>query len=716
MNLTEIEIIQAIIECFGAMLCFTAGGFVCHGTEKSKRTNRLIYGMFLFTSLSLVFDAGAYVVRGNVSDIYININYAFNLAVFLCQCVDAYLLVNYIYDGLSNMNKKVSKVAAYISVAMISLATFIAISNIFSNWMFYIDADNYYHRAGMWYVFTGAHLVSLISMIILIIINFKNFELHTKRTIIICAVIPGVTVVLQIFIYGIALINFGLGFSILVLGIDRLITASHEKMKSGESDYEERNTMVAVICAGILVCCMASSVIISTITIQNVLSEEFQSDTRIVCNYVKDGIETKLLEPISVSKAMARDLMQRDAFLKGDKKNIPQDEEEIRDYLKSIKKGFGYSIVFAVSDFTKAYYTYNGVDKFMDENDKGDDWYWNFKHSGKGYQLSIDDDDTGEEDQIIYINEKVAMDSGTFLGVCGIGVSMNDMMAFLQDYEEQFDIRIELVDEYGLVQVSTSADRVHAATVSRESLPPKNEGEIFYENGGKVSTMITYMPDLDWYVIVVDRNPVKVNVTQLLMPVVVVFVIGIIIMILMIRFLVSRENQLYLDIKANREQSITDAMTGVLNRRAYEERMVAVRDVNRDDDQIVVVMDVNGLKNVNDNIGHDAGDELITGVAKCMKLAFSHLGKIYRTGGDEFVIFINGNLPDVMLATKKFDELTSLWQGKLVKEMSVSRGIATAADNPDCTLAELEKKADRLMYEDKSEYYRRTGKDRRRNG
>lgn len=55
------------------------------------------------------------------------------------------------------------------------------------------------------------------------------------------------------------------------------------------------------------------------------------------------------------------------------------------------------------------------------------------------------------------------------------------------------------------------------------------------------------------------------------------------------------------------------------------------------DDFVYASIDVNGLKIVNDEIGHAAGDELIKGAAKCMKEVIGSYGKVYRTGGDEFV-------------------------------------------------------------------------------
>ena len=55
-----------------------------------------------------------------------------------------------------------------------------------------------------------------------------------------------------------------------------------------------------------------------------------------------------------------------------------------------------------------------------------------------------------------------------------------------------------------------------------------------------------------------------------------------------------------------------------------------------------VMADANDLKKINDNLGHQKGDELITQIASCLKQVIKNDGNCYRTGGDEFVICVKG--------------------------------------------------------------------------
>ncbi|MBP5266105.1 MAG: diguanylate cyclase, partial [Lachnospiraceae bacterium] len=81
--------------------------------------------------------------------------------------------------------------------------------------------------------------------------------------------------------------------------------------------------------------------------------------------------------------------------------------------------------------------------------------------------------------------------------------------------------------------------------------------------------------------------------------------------------------------------SMTDEMTRLFNRRCFDEDLRELRKSDLPDDFVLFAMDVNGLKRVNDEKGHAAGDELIKGAAECWALSIGTQGQVYRTGGDD---------------------------------------------------------------------------------
>lgn len=82
-----------------------------------------------------------------------------------------------------------------------------------------------------------------------------------------------------------------------------------------------------------------------------------------------------------------------------------------------------------------------------------------------------------------------------------------------------------------------------------------------------------------------------------------------------------------------------DILTGVLNRRTYE---IDLQRMKKSKDLSIIIFDVDDFKNINDKYGHRAGDLCLRDVAQIIKTNFSDIGKTYRFGGDEFLVFVEG--------------------------------------------------------------------------
>ncbi len=158
----------------------------------------------------------------------------------------------------------------------------------------------------------------------------------------------------------------------------------------------------------------------------------------------------------------------------------------------------------------------------------------------------------------------------------------------------------------------------------------------------------------------------------------------------------------------------TDALTGLFSRHAYSQ---ALKDYNAMDilpeNFAVFSIDVNGLKSVNDSLGHEAGDELIIGAAECIEKVLGRFGSCFRTGGDEFIALLQTDRAESEKAVRQLAKETRNWKGKKVRELHLAVGLALAADHPSLVAEKLVNEADLAMYEAKAEYYRSSGKDRR---
>lgn len=160
-------------------------------------------------------------------------------------------------------------------------------------------------------------------------------------------------------------------------------------------------------------------------------------------------------------------------------------------------------------------------------------------------------------------------------------------------------------------------------------------------------------------------------------------------------------------------ESTNDALTGLGNRRSYEQCLARFREC--DDvmaNTVIVAMDINGLKKVNDEIGHAAGDEVIKGAADVIRQAFGSCGECFRVGGDEFMAVIDGEVSSVSELERRLDEAADSWRGMYVQKLSISRGIVSSNEYENTDIDRLVRVADQRMYCYKADYYKRVGSDK----
>ena len=162
-----------------------------------------------------------------------------------------------------------------------------------------------------------------------------------------------------------------------------------------------------------------------------------------------------------------------------------------------------------------------------------------------------------------------------------------------------------------------------------------------------------------------------------------------------------------------RIQIKTDALTGLLSRYAYNNALDKYT-TDMPESLVAFSIDINGLKRVNDTLGHEAGDELICGAAACIKNVFDEVGSCYRTGGDEFIVLASMSKKEAVKCVQDIEKLTKNWTGSLVDSLALSVGYAVLEEHKDCNCSELIQVADKQMYMAKDEYYRTTKIDRRK--
>ena len=146
-----------------------------------------------------------------------------------------------------------------------------------------------------------------------------------------------------------------------------------------------------------------------------------------------------------------------------------------------------------------------------------------------------------------------------------------------------------------------------------------------------------------------------------------------------------------------------DSLTGLLNRQAYSS------EITKEGKSItaLISIDMNGLKYLNDNKGHEAGDEALVTLALCLIRPLNHRQSAYRIGGDEFIIVCRKtSKEDVRKIVEKIK--------KYVKETKYTCSIGYSYnEDGEKSIDDLLKESDKMMYEEKNKYYEQTGEKRR---
>jgi diguanylate cyclase (GGDEF)-like protein/PAS domain S-box-containing protein len=146
-----------------------------------------------------------------------------------------------------------------------------------------------------------------------------------------------------------------------------------------------------------------------------------------------------------------------------------------------------------------------------------------------------------------------------------------------------------------------------------------------------------------------------------------------------------------------RHDSTHDSLTDLYNRAFFDEELERLAQSGMFP-MCIVMADVNGLKTVNDTLGHEAGDDLIRLAARLILGAFRAEDIVARIGGDEFAVLLSGRATTVAEeAVKRIMNSPEIISG----QVSIAFGIA-CAENRD-QLAEALKHSDERMYQDKSD-------------
>ena len=402
-------------------------------------------------------------------------------------------------------------------------------------------------------------------------------------------------------------------------------------------------------------------------------------------------------------------MMANDSFLKNWAINGEKDPKKVVQYLREIRKEYGYFSVFFISEQTKNYYHYGGILKQINPEDDHDVWYYNFVDSGKSYELDVDNDEASMNRLTIFINFRLEDYTGRLLGVTGVGIEMEGFSEFLEKKQKKYNRRIFFVDKEGMVQAHSKRTLIEQVSIYEKPGINKIAGKILreeskpvdavYESGdGNVLVTSRYIQEMDWFLIVEqDEDAILVSAKRNLLR---TLLIGFFASVIIITLTAVTINYFH---KRLEQMAVTDKLTGTANRRELEkqfERAVA-RHIRHNVSLSVMIIDIDRFKEINDTEGHLEGDRILTGLAETVRENIRPDDLFARWGGDEFVLLLESEGEEAAAMAER------LRKALREKQFPVSLSIGIAPYAEGDTLDDAVKKADKALYTSKEQ-----GRDR----
>lgn len=396
----------------------------------------------------------------------------------------------------------------------------------------------------------------------------------------------------------------------------------------------------------------------------NIHNEEHNKSKNIlISSSIYNSINTTLAGPIIIASGMSADTFLQKTLK--DEENLTQKEIEaiMSEYLSAIKEKFGYTAAFVISEKTHRYFTPKGISRIIaPKEDPYDIWYQFFLDSNKDFDLDTDRDQVNDYKWTIFINMRIKDKDGSLLGVCGIGLFIDDLQAELSRSEKEYGVKINLIDPDGLVQADTDSTNIENAYIY-EAISDNALGKSYvYTDKGKSGFRLTrYMDKLEWFLVVQgfasQKRPLIYDLTVILLALIMICQLFI--------TLFSRKATVHTYLK--KSATTEDLLTGLPNRNYLKESYGELGIFNTLRYKSLVMFDIDRFKTINESRD---GDKIILGVVEHAKDTVGEKGLIFRWSGDEFVVFSENEAEET---ATKFKELCEKLKNSL--DITISVGI-----------------------------------------
>lgn len=482
-----------------------------------------------------------------------------------------------------------------------------------------------------------------------------------------------------------------------------------------------KNNLITIIILGIVVASFMIGVIAVT-SFRNVTDENNQE---ILLHYCKENTQTmnkrfsevetlvNTLSDYYLEELETPDALKDEKFLLSYTEEsgklahsiIQNNEAIVATYLRFnpaiTNPTAGFFISRDAKSSTPVYKEITDLSKYDSSDIQNVGWYHIPVQKGEAVWLEPYDNPNNGIYMISYVKPLYIGD--TLIGVFGIDLDYDTIcneVGSISLYESGYAI---LIDNNGKVLHSGNYNPV-IPTDTVNMIIDENEDYVYssYTQRQQIYTTISHkLRNGEYLVLIVPEREIYNTRNQMIFT------------IILIAIAVSTMIILILTDMINRVMNATriDKLTGAKNRNAYLEKIDNIENSIHSKNNFtfaILVFDINGLKCVNDTIGHAEGDKLIINSYKAIKSKFPGVD-VYRIGGDEFLIFIEKRTAAITekLVTEFRNSMAQKYRNycKNSNEATVSCGYALYNSKTDASCEDTFKRADRDMYDDKERFY-----------
>ncbi|MGG2397590.1 diguanylate cyclase [Pseudomonas sp. SH1-B] len=356
-------------------------------------------------------------------------------------------------------------------------------------------------------------------------------------------------------------------------------------------------------------------------------------------------IQKDLIRPTQIASMMSRDTFLRDWALAGE-----QNPEPVTRYLREIQDHYGTYTSFFISERTRTYYQAKGVLKQVNEGEPRDVWYFRVRDMSEPYEISVDPDMANDDRLTFFINYKVFDYQNRFIGVAGVGLTVDSVVKLVEQYQQRYGRSIYFTDRSGLLVLTgknggpmgakrgQSLGEIPGLENLMAVLPHPTSGNFRYDEHKRNHFLnVRYIPELEWYLFVDKheegaladaRHSLYLNLLICLLVTVVVLAL--------VHRVIHRYQQRIAAL------ATTDSLTALPNRRGFDILAEqALQEAQRESSPLcAVLLDLDNFKQINDSHGHLAGDDVLHSFAQQLRGKLRQSDILCRWGGEEFILLL----------------------------------------------------------------------------